>query len=212
MSTVERKLRQRGFRFIAGTDEVGRGALAGPVVAAAVILEDEPTLLGVDDSKRLDIEDRSSICRLIMARARAFAIGVVEPHVIDRINILQASKLAMYYAVHNLDLRPEILLLDAVMVEGLEMPQVPIIHGDRRSVSVAAASVIAKVYRDTLMQSYHGSHPEFDFAHNRGYGTEHHLETLSRLGPTPIHRQSFLGTDEAASLFVQAREDGGPAR
>ena len=212
MSTVERKLRDRGFRLIAGTDEVGRGALAGPVVAAAVILDDDPTVLGVNDSKVLDAGGRSLVCELVLRRARAFAIGVVEPHVIDRINILQASKMAMLQAVQNLDYRPDCLVLDAVVLENLELPQLPLIKGDRRCISVAAASVIAKVYRDTLMESYHGDHPEYDFAHNRGYGTEQHLAALSRLGPTAIHRKSFLGLNGSGSLFDLAREDGGSAR
>lgn len=212
LSTVERKLRDRGFRLVAGTDEVGRGALAGPVVAAAVVLDRDPTLLGVNDSKLLDSDDRAAICRQILARARAVAVGVVEPHIIDTINILRASKQAMRLAVQDLALRPEALVLDAVVIDSLEMPQLPVIQGDRRCISVAAASVVAKVYRDTLMRSYHDAYPEFDFAHNRGYGTENHLQALARFGPTPIHRKSFLGLNRNELLFEQMAEDGGPAR
>ena len=142
----------------------------------------------------------------MLARARAVAVGVVEPVTIDRINILRASKLAMHEAVENLPLRPDVLLLDAVLLENLEMPQIPLIEGDRRSVSIAAASVVAKVYRDLLMESYHDLYPVYDFAHNRGYATEGHQAALKLYGPSPIHRKSFEGVDEPMLLF--AREDG----
>jgi ribonuclease HII len=207
LSAVERRLRDFGFRAIAGTDEVGRGCLAGPVVAACVILDAEPTLLRVNDSKLLiDFEHRLTVCRHVLDRARAVAVGVVEPVTIDRINILQASKLAMQHAVENLPVRPDVLLLDAVTLESVEMPQVPLIEGDRRSVSIAAASVVAKVYRDLLMESYHAVYPVYDFAHNRGYATEGHQAALRLYGPSPIHRKSFEGVDEPMLLF--AREDG----
>jgi ribonuclease HII len=211
MSAIERRLRDFGFRAIAGTDEVGRGCLAGPVVAACVILDVDPTLLGVNDSKQIDSVDRVSICRHIIARARAVAVGVVEPHTIDRINILRASKLAMAEAVENLPLRPDILLLDAVTIEHLDMPQIPMIEGDKRSVSIAAASVVAKVYRDLLMESYHDRYPVYDFRHNRGYATEGHQSALRLYGPTPIHRKSFEGVEEPMLLFREG-DDGGPAR
>ena len=172
MSAIERRLRDFGFRSIAGTDEVGRGCLAGPVVAACVILDHEPTLLRVNDSKQIAHENRADLCRLILRHARAAAIGVVESHTIDRINILRASKLAMVHAVEDLPVRPDVLLLDAVLLESLDMPQVPLIEGDRRSVTIAAASIVAKVYRDLLMESYHELYPVYDFAHNRGYATE----------------------------------------
>ncbi len=200
---MERKLREFGFRSIAGTDEVGRGCLAGPVVAACVILDPDPTLLGVNDSKLLDGMDRLSICRWIVARARAVSVGVVEPHTIDSINILRASKLAMADAIEHLTIRPDVLLLDAVTIESLEMPQIPIIEGDRRSVSIAAASVVAKVYRDLLMESYHDRYPVYDFRHNRGYATEGHQAALKVYGPSPIHRKSFEGVEETMLLFDQ---------
>ena len=211
MSSVERRLRDSGFRAIAGTDEVGRGCLAGPVVAAAVVLDDDPTLFGVNDSKQVDAHDRVSVCRLIFRRARAIAVGVVEPQTIDRINILRASKLAMLQAVEDLSVRPEVLLLDAVLVEGLDMPQVPLIEGDRRSVSIAAASIVAKVYRDLLMESYDERYPVYDFKHNRGYATEGHQAALKVYGPSPIHRKSFEGVDKPMLLFGQ-EEDGGTTR
>jgi ribonuclease HII len=210
LSVIERRLRDFGFRSIAGTDEVGRGCLAGPVVAACVILDPDPTLFGVNDSKLLDHQHRLSLCRLILSRARAASIGVVEPQAIDRINILQASKAAMADAVQQLPVRPDVLLLDAVTLERLDMPQVPLIEGDRRSISIAAASIVAKVYRDLLMESYHARYPVYDFKHNRGYATEGHTAALRVYGPCPIHRRSFEGVDEPMSLFGE--EHGGPAR
>ena len=212
MSAVERRLRDSGFRAIAGTDEVGRGCLAGPVVAACVILESDPTVLGVNDSKLIDSSDRLSVCRLVLQRARAVSIGVIEPGTIDRINILRASKLAMQQALEDLSIRPDILLLDAVTIETLEMPQVPLIRGDRRSVSIAAASVVAKVYRDLLMESYHERYPVYDFKHNRGYATEAHQAALKTYGPCPIHRKSFEGVEEPRLLFGISEEDGGTTR
>lgn len=212
MSAVERRLRDSGFRCIAGTDEVGRGCLAGPVVAACVILEPDPTLFGVNDSKLVDKDDRLAVCRLILSQARAVSIGVVEASTIDRINILRASKLAMQQAVEDLSVRPDVLLLDAVLLETLEMPQVPLIKGDRRSISIAAASIVAKVYRDLLMESYDGLYPVYDFKHNRGYATEGHQAALKIYGPSPIHRKSFEGVEEPRLLFGHSEEDGGPTR
>ncbi|MFP5246553.1 MAG: ribonuclease HII [Thermoanaerobaculia bacterium] len=212
MSAVERRLRDFGFRCIAGTDEVGRGCLAGPVVAAAVILDDEPTVFGVNDSKQVDAGDRITACRLILRRARAVSIGVVEASTIDRINILRASKLAMQHSIHDLPVRPDVLLLDAVLLEELEMPQIPLIEGDKRSISIAAASIVAKVYRDLLMESYHERYPVYDFKHNRGYATESHRAALKLYGPSPIHRMSFEGVEEPKLLFGTSEEDGGSTR
>ncbi len=212
MSAIERRLRDSGFRAIAGTDEVGRGCLAGPVVAACVILDGDPTLFGVNDSKQVESDDRLSVCRLILRRARAVAVGVVEAQTIDLINILRASKLAMQHAVENLGVRPDVLLLDAVILESLDMPQVPLIQGDCRSVSVAAASIVAKVYRDLLMESYDARYPVYDFKHNRGYATEGHQSALKVYGPSPIHRKSFEGVDAPMMLFGDREEDGGSTR
>jgi len=212
MSVIERRLREFGFRCIAGTDEVGRGCLAGPVVAACVILDLEPTLVGVNDSKMLDGIDRVTVCRHIIHRARAVSVGVIEPHTIDEINILRASKLAMAEAVDHLQVRPDVLLLDAVMIESLEMPQIPLIEGDKRSVSIAAASIVAKVYRDLLMESYHDRYPVYDFQHNRGYATEGHQAALKVYGPSPIHRKSFEGVEESMLLFGRDEDDGGQTR
>jgi ribonuclease HII len=212
MSSVERRLRDSGFRAIAGTDEVGRGCLAGPVVAACVVLDPDPTLFGVNDSKLVAHGDRLEVCRLVLSRARAVGIGVVEPRTIDEINILRASKLAMEIAVENLQLRPDVLLLDAVTLESLEVPQVPLIAGDRRCVSIAAASIVAKVYRDLLMESYHERYPVYGFDHNRGYATEVHQAALRIFGSSPIHRKSFEGVEEPMLLFGSHGEDGDSAR
>ncbi len=213
MSVMERRLRDSGFRAIAGTDEVGRGCLAGPVVAACVILDCDPTLFGVKDSKMiLESGDRVSVCRVILRCARAVAIGVVEPRTIDRINILEASKLAMLDAVHDLGVRPDVLLLDAVTIESLDMPQIPLIEGDKRSMSIAAASVVAKVYRDLLMESYDALYPVYGFKHNRGYATEVHQAALKVYGPSPVHRMSFEGVEEPMMLFGADEEDGDSTR
>ncbi len=190
MSVVERSLREQGFRAIAGTDEVGRGCLAGPVVAAAVILPGD-VLPGVNDSKLIAAPERCRLASIVMREALAVGIGVVEAEVIDRINILRASKVAMRIAVENLQCRPDVLLVDAIVVESLHIPQVPLIEGDRRSVSIAAASLVAKVYRDLLMEAYDRCYPQYDFANNRGYATESHLKAMERFGPSPIHRLSF---------------------
>jgi ribonuclease HII len=212
MSAIERRLRDFGFRCIAGTDEVGRGCLAGPVVAASVILDSDPAILGVNDSKLISHEDRLEVCRAVLARARAVAIGVVEAGTIDAINILQASKLAMAQAVENLPIRPDVLLVDAITIESLDMPQIPLIEGDKRSVSIAAASVVAKVYRDLLMESYHERYPVYDFKHNRGYATEIHQAALKTYGPIPIHRRSFEGVEEPRLLFGNSGDDDGSTR
>jgi ribonuclease HII len=182
------------------------------VVAACVVVPSDPTLFGVNDSKVLEHEDRLAVCRLILARARAVTVGVVEPCTIDRVNILRASTLAMLHAVDDLPLRPDVLLLDAVTIEELEMPQIPLIAGDRRSVSIAAASIVAKVYRDLLMESYHALYPVYDFKHNRGYATEGHQAALRTYGPCSIHRKSFEGVEEPRLLFGNSESHGGSTR
>jgi ribonuclease HII len=201
MGGIERTLRADGFSAVAGTDEVGRGCLAGPVVAAAVILGDESVLPGLDDSKRLSATGLRSLCAGVLATARAVGVGVVEAVTIDRINILEASKLAMRHAVEALPVRPDALLLDAVYVESLMVPQLPVIKGDARSVSVAAASIVAKVYRDSLMESYHELYPQYDFVNNVGYGTANHCKALEEYGPSPIHRRGFRGVIDQHLLF-----------
>jgi ribonuclease HII len=190
----EDEARNGGFRLIAGVDEVGRGALAGPVVAAAVILDPErPLPDGLDDSKKLTALQRNRIADEILRTAVAFSIGQVEPEEIDRINILQASRLAMFEALKQLDPCADYLLIDALQLKEAELPQKAIIHGDSISASIAAASVIAKTYRDALMRSFHEVYPHYNFARHVGYSTREHLATLRAHGPCRIHRMSFRG-------------------
>jgi ribonuclease HII len=181
MSVIERRLREFGFRAVAGTDEVGRGCLAGPVVAACVILDCEP-LLGVNDSKMLDGVDRVAVCRRTSLPVPGPSACGCRAYAIDEINIPAREQAGDAEAVAAAG-PADILLLDAVTIEALEMPQIPLIEGDKRSVSIAAASVVAKVYRDLLMESYHDRYPVYDFRHNRGYATESHQAALKVYGP-----------------------------
>ncbi len=188
----EDEARELGFQLIAGVDEVGRGALAGPVVAAAVILDPtRPLPEGLDDSKKLTAKQRERIAGEVLQTAVAYAVGQVEPEDIDRINILQASRLAMTEALKQLDPCADYLLIDAVQLRELSLPQKAIIHGDSISASIAAASVIAKTYRDALMRSFHEVFPQYNFARHVGYCTREHLEALRAHGPCAIHRKSF---------------------
>ena len=178
--------------YICGIDEVGRGPLAGPVVAGAVILPKDHTILYLNDSKKLSEKKRELLYDEIMEHAVATGIGMVGPARIDEINILQATYEAMRMAIENLKIKPDVLLNDAVTIPEVEIPQVPIIKGDAKSISIAAASIIAKVTRDRLMKEYDQVIPGYDFAGNKGYGTKTHLEGLRRLGPSPIHRRTFI--------------------
>lgn len=193
-SRFEDEAREAGHVAVAGVDEVGRGALCGPVVAAAVILGDGFDPAGIDDSKRLTARQRERQAERIRAGARAWAVGVAEPLEIDAVNILQATLVAMRRAVHGLTVAPDLLLVDALRVPGLEVAQRPIVKGDAQSVSIAAASIVAKVARDALMAQLDASHPGYDLASNMGYGCPQHLDALRRMGPSPIHRRSFSGT------------------
>ena len=179
--------------FICGIDEVGRGPLAGPVVAAAVILPKDQEILYLNDSKKLSEKKREALYTEIMEKAVAVGIGYASPARIDEINILQATYEAMRTAIEKLSVRPDVLLNDAVTIPGVDIPQVPIIKGDAKSKSIAAASIIAKVTRDRLMVEYDAVMPGYDFASNKGYGTKAHIAGLKELGPTPIHRRSFIG-------------------
>ncbi len=190
MSIYEEEYASCGY--ICGIDEVGRGPLAGPVVAGAVILPKNHMILHLNDSKKLSEKRREMLYDEIMECAVATGIGMVSPARIDEINILQATYEAMRMAIGNLKVIPDLLLNDAVTIPQVEIPQVPIIKGDAKSVSIAAASIIAKVTRDRLMKEYEQILPGYDFAHNKGYGTRAHLEGLKRLGPSPIHRMSFI--------------------
>ena len=177
---------------ICGIDEVGRGPFAGPVVAGAVILPKDHPILYLNDSKKLSEKKREELYEVILKEAVATGIGMASPARIDEINILQATYEAMRMAISNLSVQPDLLLNDAVTISEIEIMQIPIIKGDAKSVSIAAASILAKVTRDRLMVEYEKVFPGYDFASNKGYGTKAHIEGLKKLGPTPIHRMSFI--------------------
>lgn len=179
--------------YICGIDEVGRGPLAGPVVAAAVILPKDCDILYINDSKKLSEKKRELLYEEIMAKAVAVGIGMAGPARIDEINILQATYEAMREAIAKLSVKPDILLNDAVRIPGVDIEQVSIIKGDAKSASIGAASIIAKVTRDRMMVEYDGIFPEYGFAANKGYGTAVHIAALKEIGPTSIHRRSFIG-------------------
>ncbi len=191
MSVYEKKYTD--YHAVCGIDEVGRGPFAGPVTAAAVILPKNQPILYLNDSKKLSEKKREELYDVIMERAVAVGIGMADPERIDEINILQATYEAMRMAIEKLAIEPDILLNDAVTIPEVGIPQVPIIKGDAKSVSIAAASIIAKVTRDRLMKEYDSEYPGYDFASNKGYGTKAHIEGLKRLGPCAIHRKSFIG-------------------
>lgn len=178
---------------ICGIDEVGRGPLAGPVVAGAVILPRDTEILYLNDSKKLSEKKREALYDEIMEKAVAVGIGMASPARIDEINILQATYEAMRIAIDKLQVRPDLLLNDAVTIPGVEISQVPIVKGDAKSISIAAASIVAKVTRDRMMKEYEEIFPGYDFASNKGYGTKAHIQALKTLGPCVIHRRSFIG-------------------
>ena len=180
------------YRCICGIDEAGRGPLAGPVVAGAVILPKDCEILYLNDSKKLSAAKREELYDEIMEKAVAVGIGVVSQEMIDEINILQATYEAMRQAVSKLSVQPQLLLNDAVTIPGIQIPQVPIIKGDAKSVSIAAASIVAKVTRDRMMEEYDKVLPEYGFASNKGYGSAAHIEALKKYGPSPIHRKTFI--------------------
>lgn len=190
MKSFERKYAD--CRFICGIDEAGRGPLAGPVVAGAVILPKDCEILYLNDSKKLSPVKREALYDEIMEKAVAVGVGMASPARIDKINILQATYEAMREAISKLHVRPDILLNDAVTIPEVDILQVPIIKGDAKSVSIAAASIIAKVTRDRLMVQYDEILPGYGFAQHKGYGSQEHIAAIRRLGPSPIHRQSFI--------------------
>lgn len=190
MRVYERQYRERGT--LCGIDEVGRGPLAGPVVAGAVILPEDCEILYLNDSKKLSEKKRELLYDEIMEKAIAVGIGAVSPERIDEINILQATYEAMRIAISRLSVRPDLLLNDAVTIPQVGIPQVPIIKGDAKSVSIAAASIIAKVTRDRMMVQYEDLYPGYEFASNKGYGSARHIAALKEIGPCPIHRRSFI--------------------
>ena len=190
MKVYEKQYESRGY--VCGIDEVGRGPLAGPVVAGAVILPKDCQILYLNDSKKLTAKKREELYDVIMKEAVAVGIGYASPARIDEINILQATYEAMRQAVANLGKEPGILLNDAVTIPEMTVPQVPIIKGDAKSVSIAAASILAKVTRDRLMAEYDKILPEYGFAKHKGYGSKEHIDAIRRLGPSPIHRKTFI--------------------
>lgn len=194
----EREARRCGYRHIAGIDEAGRGPLAGPVVAAAVILPVRCRLAGVDDSKQLSEAQRERLYAAILEKAVGVGIGSADADEVDSLNILEATRLAMRRAVDNLVPSPDYLLIDAVTLSGVAVPARSIIKGDALSVSIAAASIIAKVTRDRFMAAYHEAFPQYNFLSHKGYGTAEHLQQLGRYGPCPIHRRTFAPVREAS--------------
>ena len=190
MQEFERKYGHKGL--LCGVDDVGRGPLAGPVAAGAVILPPDCQILYLNDSKKLAPQKREELYSVIMDKAVAVGIGWAGPERIDEINILQAAYEAMRQAVENLQVKPQVLLNDAVTIPHIEIEQVPIVHGDARSLSIAAASVVAKVSRDRLMLEYDKEMPQYGFASHKGYGSAAHYKALRKYGPSPIHRKSFL--------------------
>lgn len=180
------------YGYICGIDEVGRGPLAGPVVAGAVILPKDCDILYINDSKKLTAAKREELYDIIMEKAVAVGIGMASPARIDEINILQATYEAMREAISKLSVKPELLLNDAVTIPGVDIRQVPIIKGDAKSISIGAASIVAKVTRDRMMAEYDRIMPEYGFASNKGYGSAEHIAALKKVGPSPIHRASFI--------------------
>ncbi len=191
--TYEYQLLAEGKRYIAGVDEVGRGPLAGPVVCAAVImpLDDNDLILGVDDSKKVTEKNRRILSEAIKNKAIAYSICAVNEEVIDEINILNATKRCMKNAIEGLSLKPDCVLIDAVDLD-IDVETRPIIKGDAKSYVIGAASIIAKVYRDALMDEYDERYPEYGFKKNKGYGTKEHINAIRTVGPCPIHRKTFI--------------------
>ena len=203
----ELEARRCGYRRIAGLDEAGRGPLAGPVVASAVVLPTRCRLIGCDDSKQLSEAEREHIYHLIIERAVGIGIGSATEQEIDRLNILEATRLAMHRALAGLLPQPDCLLIDAITLLGCAIPIRSIIKGDLLCMSVAAASIVAKVTRDRLMVEYHKVYPQYNFLSHKGYSTEEHLQQLTTHGPCPIHRRTF----EPVAQTLARRRDPQPA-
>lgn len=191
MMIYERDVYSKGNKFIAGIDEAGRGPLCGPVVAAAVILKEGEYIEGVNDSKKLSELKRDKLYEEITKKAVSWSVGIVDEKIIDDINILEATRIAMKQAVEGLKVEPEHVLVDAEKHVPIKVPYTPIIKGDSLSVSIAAASIIAKVTRDRMMYEIDKKYPEYEFAKNKGYGTKSHMEAIEKYGLTDIHRRSF---------------------
>jgi ribonuclease HII len=202
----ELEARRRGCRRIAGLDEAGRGPLAGPVVVAAVILPSLCRLVGVNDSKQVSESERTRLYEVIVRRARGIGVGIATEQEIDHLNILEATRLAMRRAVAVLTPPADCLLIDAVSLPDVGIPSRSIIKGDTLSLSIAAASIVAKVTRDRMMAAYHRAYPDYDFLSHKGYGTEEHLQRLAQYGPCAIHRRTFA----PVALLLDAKSNAGP--
>ena len=187
----EDELEKKGIKYIAGVDEVGRGPLVGPVVTACVILPAGYQLEGLTDSKKLSLKKREMFFDIIMKDALSVSIGIKDEKVIDEVNIYEATKLAMYEAINNSKIKPEHVLIDAMKLEELEMPSTSIIKGDLKSITISAASIIAKVTRDRMLVELDKKYPEYGFAKNAGYGTKQHIEAIEKYGIIPEHRKTF---------------------
>ncbi|MHC5374611.1 ribonuclease HII [Enterococcus sp. LJL120] len=190
MQEFEKRAYLKGYKYIAGIDEVGRGPLAGPVVSAAVILTSDANLIGINDSKQLSQQKRAALLLEIKKQAVAIGVGIIEAEVIDQVNIYEATKLAMQAAIDQLEPQPDFLLIDAMKLAN-NLPQENLIKGDARSISIAAASIVAKETRDQMMQEFAEVYPGYGFEKNAGYGTKEHLAGLEKFGITAIHRRSF---------------------
>lgn len=199
MLQFDRQFTHENEEHIAGVDEAGRGPLAGPVVAAAVVLPHDFKLIGLTDSKQLTEKERNEFYEIITSSAISYHVSVLHNEVIDKVNIFEATKLAMTEALNNLDPYPTIGLIDAVKLTNIPFPTKEIIKGDEKSIAIAAASVLAKVTRDEMMHEIAQKYPMYDFASNKGYGTKHHLDALLKYGPTPYHRKSFGPVREVLS-------------
>ena len=205
LGVLEQELRARGFRFIAGADEVGRGSLFGAVVAGAVILSPATPIRGLNDSKQIEPERREVLAERIRERALAWAVAAVDAATIDRINIYEASRLAMKMAIQQLQPAADFVLVDAVPLD-IPLPQQPLIQGDERCHAIAAASILAKVYRDRMMCEWDRFYPEYGLANHKGYHAPEHMAAIRRLGPTPMHRFSFAPVRQHAFHSPAARQ------
>jgi ribonuclease HII len=192
MWSIETNTFNLGYNLIAGLDEAGRGPLAGPVVAAAVILPKGEMIVGVNDSKKISEKKREQLFIKIQEKALAIGVGIVDNETIDKINIFNATKLAMKQAINSLKVKPDFLLIDALEIADIHIKQKSIIKGDSKSISIAAASIIAKVTRDSLVKDYEKEYPGYNFSKHKGYGTKEHYEAIEKYGITPLHRKSFL--------------------
>lgn len=191
MLEIEDSLYQRGYKLVCGVDEAGRGPLCGPVVAAAVILNKDEMIEGVNDSKKLSEKKRENLYDIIIKKAIAVGVGISDVDIIEDINILNATKLAMKQAINNLKINPDFVLIDGNQMIDIDIDAQTVVSGDAKSESIAAASIIAKVTRDRLLKDYDKKYPEYGFAKHKGYGTKAHIEAIKKYGLTPIHRKSF---------------------